>query len=76
MLWVGGGILVHGLEHFHLTPIPGIVEGLSHAAGGVPVIGGLTEWLVFAAGSAVVGLIVGAVIVGALHLIPHKKAAH
>jgi len=76
MLWVGGGIIVHGLEHFHLTPIPGIVEGLSHAAAGVPGIGGFTGWLAFAAGSAVVGLMVGGVIVGVLHLIPRKKAAH
>jgi hypothetical protein len=29
-----------------------------------------------AASSAVVGLIVGGVIVGVLHLIPRKKAAH
>jgi predicted DNA repair protein MutK len=76
MLWVGGGIIVHGLEHFHLTPVPHWVEGASHWAGGVPVIGPVTGWLAMAAGSAVVGLIVGGVIVGVLHLIPRKKAAH
>lgn len=36
MLWVGGGIIVHGLEHFHLTPLPVWVEGASHWAGEVP----------------------------------------
>jgi predicted DNA repair protein MutK len=77
MLWVGGGIIVHGLEHFHLTPIPHWVEAASHWAGGVPVIGAVTGWLAMAASSAVVGLIVGGVIVGVLHLIPRKKkAAH
>jgi predicted DNA repair protein MutK len=74
MLWVGGGIIVHGLEHYHLTPIPGVVEGFSHAAATVPVIGPLTGWLAFAAGSAVVGMIVGGVIAGLLHLVPKKKA--
>jgi predicted DNA repair protein MutK len=77
MLWVGGGIIVHGLEHFHLTPIPRWVEAGSHWAGGVPVIGAVTGWLAMVAGSAAVGLIVGCVIVGVLHLIPRKKkAAH
>ena len=76
MLWVGGGIIVHGLEHFHLTPIPHWVEGASHWARQVPWIGAVTGWLAMAAGSAVVGLIVGGAIVGAVHLIPSKKAAH
>jgi predicted DNA repair protein MutK len=76
MLWVGGGIIVHGLEHFHLTPVPHWVEAASHWAGSAPVVGPVTGWLAMAAGSAVVGLIVGGVIVGVLHLIPSKKAAH
>lgn len=69
MLWVGGGILVHGLEHFGWNAIPHLVEGLSHWAGQAPGIGAVTGWLAFAAGSAVVGLGVGAVIVGGLHLV-------
>ncbi|MBR7620362.1 DUF808 domain-containing protein [Phenylobacterium sp. 20VBR1] len=69
MLWVGGGILVHGLEHYGLSPIPSWVDGLSRWAGQVPGVGAFTGWLAFAAGSAVVGLAVGAVIVGGLHLV-------
>jgi predicted DNA repair protein MutK len=76
MLWVGGGIIVHGLHHFHLTPVPGWVEGLQHWAGQVPAIGPVTGWLAMAIGSAVVGLVVGGVIAGVLHFIPRKKAAH
>jgi predicted DNA repair protein MutK len=76
MLWVGGGIVVHGLEHFHLTPVPHWVEGFSHWAGGVPGVGAVTGWAAMAAASAVVGLIIGGVIVGVVHLIPRKKAAH
>lgn len=76
MLWVGGGIVVHGLEHFHLTPIPGWVEGASHWAAMVPAIGPVTGWLAFAVGSALVGLVIGGVIVGVLHFLPgHGKKA-
>jgi uncharacterized protein len=75
MIWVGGGILVHGLEAFHWEALPhalhGIAEGAAHA---VPVAQGLVEWLVTAIGSGIIGLIVGGLIVGALHLIPRKHA--
>lgn len=77
MLWVGGGILVHGLHEYHLDLVPDLIEGLAHAAGGVPLIGPVTGWLATAAASAVVGLVVGGVIVAILHLIPGRKhAAH
>ncbi len=76
MLWVGGGIIVHGLEVFHLETIPHWIHGTAHAAAeAVPVIGPVLEWLVGAMGSAIIGLIIGGVIVGALHFMPHKKAA-
>jgi hypothetical protein len=77
MLWVGGGILVHGLHEFHLDLLPGLIEGLGRAAGGVPLIGPVTGWLATAAASAVVGLVVGGVIVAIMHVIPRgKRAAH
>ncbi len=72
MLWVGGGILVHGLEHFELTPVPHVVAGFADWAGAVPGIGGFTGWAAFAAASALVGLAVGATVVGALHFAPRK----
>ncbi|NWK95633.1 DUF808 domain-containing protein [Sphingobium lactosutens] len=69
MLWVGGGLIVHGLHEFHLDLIPGaihhVAEGAAHA---VPAIGGFLDWLVNAIGGAIVGLVVGGVIVGVLHL--------
>ncbi|WP_168073603.1 DUF808 domain-containing protein [Caulobacter sp. SSI4214] len=73
MLWVGGGIIVHGLEKFHLTPVPVWVEGLSHWAGQAPVVGGLTAWLAFALGSAAVGLAIGGALAGIMHLWHHQK---
>ena len=73
MLWVGGGIIIHGLEHFHLTPLPHLVEALKLWAGDVPMVGMITGWAAGALASAVVGLALGAVIVAVLHLIPRKR---
>ncbi|HEY0600570.1 DUF808 domain-containing protein [Brevundimonas sp.] len=76
MLWVGGGILVHGLHEYHLDALPALIEGLGHAAAGVPLVGSVTGWLATAAASAVVGLVVGGVVVAIMHFIPRKRAAH
>ncbi|HEV2570055.1 DUF808 domain-containing protein [Sphingomonas sp.] len=77
MIWVGGGILVHGLEAFHWEALPhalhNVAVGAAHAA---PVAHGFVEWLVTAIGSGIVGLIVGGIIVGVLHLVPRKGGAH
>ena len=73
MLWVGGGIIVHGLEHFHLTPIPHFIEGLADRAEHVPGVGAVTGWFTFAVGGAVVGFIIGALIVAVVHFIPKRK---
>jgi hypothetical protein len=74
MLWVGGGILIHGLEHFHLTPVPHWAEGFSHWAGAVPGIGGATGWAAFAVASAAMGLVVGGAIVAVMHVVPRRGA--
>jgi predicted DNA repair protein MutK len=71
MLWVGGGIILHGLEELHLLEaIPHEVHDFSHAAsGGV----GIVEWLLNAVGAAIVGAIVAAPIVGVVHLWSRRK---
>lgn len=74
MLWVGGGIIVHGLEHFGLNTVPHLVEGASHWAAGAPGVGPVTGWMAMAAGSAVVGFVIGGAIVIAVHLLPRRKA--
>ncbi len=75
MLWVGGGILVHGMHEYHFGPIPGLVERVGHWAGGVPGVGAITGWAATAAASALVGLVAGAAVVAVLHLIPKRKGA-
>jgi predicted DNA repair protein MutK len=72
MLWVGGGIIVHGLETYHFSPIPHWAENFSHWAGTAPGVGPAAAWLAFAAASALVGMIVGAMIVGVMHFAPRK----
>jgi predicted DNA repair protein MutK len=75
MLWVGGGIIVHGLEHFGLTPIPRWAEAFSHWAGQAPGVGAITGWTAMALASAAVGMVIGGAIAAALHLLPKKKGA-
>jgi predicted DNA repair protein MutK len=73
MLWVGGGILLHGLEELHiLTAIPGFVHDTAHAlSGGSAVL----DWLLNALGAAIVGALVAAPIVGIVHLWSRRKKA-
>src|SRR5690606_11259422 len=73
MLWVGGGIFSHGLDEFGLGLVPHTVHDIAVAAGrAFSGAQSVVQWIVEALGSAVVGLIVGAVIVTALHLLPRK----
>jgi predicted DNA repair protein MutK len=68
MVWVGGGIIVHGLEEFGLETIPHWVHAAAAgAAHAVPFAHGVVEWVVTAAGSALVGLVVGSVIAAVVH---------
>jgi len=72
MLWVGGGLIVHGLHEFHIEPVPGTIDALAERAGhALPAIAPVAEWVVTAIGGAVVGLIIGGLIVAILH--PFKK---
>lgn len=64
MLWVGGGILLHGLEELRLLGLAHWLEGLGQGWGGVyPAFGGLIAWAVFALGSGLFGLIAGAALI-------------
>ena len=62
MLWVGGGILLHGLEVLHiLEAVPHALHSWSAAIGhSAGSLGPTVEWLVYALGSAVAGLAIGA----------------
>ena len=67
MIWVGGGIIVHGLERFGFGwPAHAIHSAGAATAAAVPVAGGLAGWLVEAAASGVVGLVVGLLAIPAM----------
>jgi hypothetical protein len=78
MIWVGGQIVIHGLAAFDVAgPEHLLHDAAAGAAGVVPAVGGLVEWLVGAAGAGVFGLILGALIAWIVHLLPRRgKKAH
>jgi predicted DNA repair protein MutK len=62
MLWVGGGILLHGAAAFGFAAPEHAIHAVAGAVrDALPVGGEIAAWLVSAAGSAVVGVIAGAV---------------
>ena len=75
MLWVGGGIIVHGLEEFGVAEPGHTIHHLAEVAGAASGHAGpVVAWFVGALGAGLVGLAVGAVIVALLHLKPGKTA--
>lgn len=68
MLWVGGGIIVHGTHEIGLDWLYDIAHGAEHWAQGLSgALGGISGWLAYAGVSAVFGLVFGAVIAVVLH---------
>lgn len=68
MLWVGGGILVHGTHTLGLHWPAEPLEHLAHVVGAATgPLHGVISWGVTALGSAVIGVIVGGVIALLVH---------
>ncbi|GAA0567929.1 DUF808 domain-containing protein [Craurococcus roseus] len=65
MVWVGGGIIVHGLEEYGLGALGHALHDAAEAAAHAvpPSLAGVVEWIVNAAGAGVVGLVVGAALI-------------
>lgn len=74
MLWVGGGIILHGLEG---TPLGALPEAAHHAAEAVSGHGAII-WLVNALLAALLGFALGLVLTVVVHLVQHVrgKPAH
>ena len=77
MLWVGGHIELVGLDelgwHAPYELVHHLEEEVHHAVDG---IGGVLAWLVNTAASALVGLLLGAVLVAILHVLPVGRKKH
>lgn len=77
MIWVGGHIILVGLDDLGLhAPYSWVhhAEEAVHDATGP--LGGVLAWLTNTIGSAVLGLVVGAVVVAVMHVIPSRRGAH
>ena len=75
MVWVGGQIIVHGVEEFGFTTVPHWIhdtaESASHA---VPFAKGAVNWAMNAFFSGIVGLILGGAIALGLHAVKKPEA--
>jgi uncharacterized protein len=64
MVWVGGSIIIHGLEEYGLHALAGTLHAAAKYVGpAVPAVAGAAEWSVTAAGSGVFGLLIGAALI-------------
>lgn len=72
MLWVGGHILLVGVDELGWHGLYDLVHHAEEAVHGVGGIGGFLAWLVNTLASALVGLVVGAVVVAVMHVIPRR----
>ena len=73
MLWVGGHILLIGADELGWTGPYHLVHELEKLVQDVSGIGGVLSWLVNTAASALVGLVVGSLIVGIVMILPIGK---
>ena len=61
MIWVGGGIMVHGLDVYGVHSLHHAIEAMGEAAAhALPLIAGAARWIATAILSGVVGLLIGA----------------
>ena len=68
MLWVGGGIILHGTYEVGFHLLSDLAHGAEHAVAGLTgALGGVFGWLTYAGVSAIFGLILGAIIAVLLH---------
>ncbi|MGO4598234.1 DUF808 domain-containing protein [Terrabacter sp. 2RAF25] len=75
MLWVGGHILLVGVDELGWHPLYDLVHHLEEGVAGVAGVGGVLAWLVNTLASALIGLVVGAIVVAALHVVPRRRKA-
>ena len=68
MLWVGGHILLVGLDDLGVSALYDLVHHLEENVGdALGAVGGVGAWLTNTAASAAIGLVVGAIVVAVIH---------
>jgi predicted DNA repair protein MutK len=62
MIWVGGGIIVHGLESYGASGLAHVIHDAGEAtAHAIPALASVLRWIVEAAGAGLAGLVAGLV---------------
>jgi predicted DNA repair protein MutK len=74
MLWVGGHILLVGSDELGWSAPYYLVHRLEELVHGVPAVGGVLAWTLNTAASALVGLVVGALLVMVVERLPFRRA--
>ncbi|TRY17404.1 DUF808 domain-containing protein [Tessaracoccus rhinocerotis] len=74
MIWVGGHIILAGLDTLGWHAPYEFVHHLEGLVAGVPVVGGFLAWLVNTLCSMVLGIVWGGVVVAVLHFLPFGKS--
>jgi uncharacterized protein len=77
MLWVGGGIILHGLEVLGISGPAHLAHEaqhwVEHATG---ALGGVLGWLTYAVLSALVGVVLGTIVAFVVHAIGKARGKH
>ena len=80
MLWVGGGIVLHGLEELGIAGPAHVAHDIQHVVEqSTGALSGVLGWATYAAASALTALALGGVIVFLLHKVfklGHEPGAH
>ncbi|MDO5502049.1 MAG: DUF808 domain-containing protein [Actinomycetia bacterium] len=77
MLWVGGHILLVGVNDLGWPGLYNFVHGIEEGVADlIPAASGFLAWLVNTIASAIIGFIVGCIIVGIFMLLPFGPFAH
>ncbi len=77
MLWVGGGIIVHGTHEVGFHLLYDIAHGAEYAAkGATGALSGVAGWVTYAGVSAIIGLVLGAIITFILHNVFKFEGEH
>lgn len=77
MLWVGGGIIVHGTHEVGFHLLYDLAHGAEYwVAGMTGALSGVAGWATYAAVSGIIGLVLGAIIAYVLHNIIGYEGAH
>lgn len=77
MLWVGGYIWLVGLDELGVSVVYDVVHSLEVAvAEATGALGTVLGWLTSTFFSAVLGVVLGAIVVAARHLVPRRTKGH